>query len=97
MRHSYQPLNVSSSVGAGTPQACRDLRDKAIQIAPAFTGNLNIEVSLDNGAHFFAIITGLTAPGLTAIPWPATHVRVNTISLTGTAPNVILAGMDDNG
>jgi hypothetical protein len=97
MRNNFYPLQIPATVTAGATQTCRDLREKYIQIFGTFSATLSIEVSLNGGADFFAVLTGLTAPGLHPIPYPATHVRVRTTTFGSGVPAAVIAGFDDNG
>lgn len=97
MRIFTQGLAVPGAVGVGAAQLVRDFQSMAVQVIGAFTGSLTIEISLNGGADYAAASAAITAPGLFNIPWPATHIRVRVVSLTGAPPAVAFAGFDTNG
>jgi hypothetical protein len=90
-------LNVPTGVGVGSSQSVRDMREKTVQVIGAFTGSLNIEVSLDGGANFTPSSTAITAPGLKSVPEPATHLRLRATAMSGTAPTAVVAGFPCDG
>lgn len=93
MRLESYPLNIKATAGAGVSQYIRDLREKYLQIGGgAFTGSLTVEVSLNGGTDFAQTGSAITAPGIVAIPEPATHIRIVTGSLSAGSPTATLAG-----
>lgn len=87
------PLNFPATApNYGTVQRVSDIQNKWVQIT-AFAGSLNIEISLDNGSHYWPIVTGVTAPGLYEIPQPATHLRLRVLSGPGATPTGVVAGV----
>lgn len=98
MRLIYTTLQVPSTVGSfvGTSKLVEDLQDKWVQVTGPFSGSFTIEASLDKGAHFVAVQTGITAPGLWSVPVAASHMRV-VGTLTSGTPVVHLAGRNENG
>lgn len=90
-------LDVPTAAGVGAPKPLRDIQlEKCVQVAGTFTANLSIEVSLD-GTHYQAVVTGVTAPGIHQLPYPAATVRVRTVSFASGAPVVTVAGYGSNG
>lgn len=93
MRLLQVEMNVPTAAGPGTSALARDLRNACVQVGQTFTGSLSIQVSLDGqGLYWQTIHTGIAAPGLFQIGYPASHVRVVVSSLTGVAPRTFLAG-----
>jgi hypothetical protein len=93
MRLESYTLNVKATAGAGTSQNVRDLTGKYVQIGGgAFTGSLQVEVSLNGGTDYAASGAAFTAPGIVTIPEPATHIRINTGSLSAGTPTACVNG-----
>jgi hypothetical protein len=93
MRLESYPLNIKATAGNGTSQLVRDLREKYVQIGGgAFTGSLQVEVSLNGGTDYFASGAAITAPIVFSIPEPATHIRIVTGSLSLGAPTACVNG-----
>ena len=92
MRHEKFPLDFKASVAAGDPQLCENLVDKYVQLGGAFTATIAIEGRLDDNMPWFAIAT-VSAVGMTSIPQPVKHIRLNTTAYTSsTSPVAVLAG-----
>lgn len=96
MRQRNYALEAKNAVAIGTAKSVQDLREKYVHISGTFVATLNIEVSLDGGVKYISVAT-VSAVGLTAIPHPATHMRINTTAFTSGVPEAVIAGFDDNG
>lgn len=96
MRQRNYALEAKTSVAVGASKTVQDLREKYVHISGTFVATMNIEVSLDGGVNFISVAT-VSAVGLTAIPHPATHMRINTTAFTSGVPGAVIAGFDDNG
>lgn len=93
MRLESYSLDVKATAGNGTSQSVRDLREKYVQIGGgAFTGSLQVQVSLNEGADFASSGAAFTAPGIVSIPEPATHIRIVTGSLSAGTPTACVNG-----
>lgn len=95
MRQKTLTLDAKASVAVGTPKLVRDLREKYVHVFGTFVATLAVEVSF-NGIDYFAVASGLNAAGMTSIPQPATHMRINTTAYTSGVPIAVVAGFDDN-
>lgn len=93
MRLESYSLNIKATAGSGTSQLVRDLREKYVQVGGgAFTGSLQVEVSLNGGTDFYASGAAITAPIVFSIPEPATHIRIVTGSLSAGTPTACVNG-----
>jgi hypothetical protein len=96
MRQRSLTLDVKTAVAVGDPKIVRDLQEKYVHLSGTFSATVSIEVSLD-GINYFAVATGLTAAGMTSIPHPASHMRINTTVYASGTPVAVVGGFDDNG
>lgn len=87
------PLEVPSVPGVGQAANVFRFRDKTVQISGPFTGDLQIEGSLD-GSDFESIGPPVTAPGIFPVPVTVEFLRIRVVNLTSGTPTAVAAGFD---
>lgn len=95
MRADFLDLDVPATAATdGDDLDVRLYRDKWVQVWGTFTASLNIEISLNGGADFIVLHTGITTPGLYEIAPTCTHVLVRTVTHSAGTPHATLAGLN---
>ena len=92
MRIDFRDLEVPGAPGNGKVFRTGEYRDKTVQICTAFTGSLDIEISL-SGLHWSKLHTAITAPGIFAIAPTCGFLRIAATSMTGTPPIAKFGGI----
>lgn len=85
-------LPAGGGAGTGVSQSTSDMQDKWVQFSTVFAGSCNIEVSLDSGVTFFAVITGITGPTIVQLPQACTHARLRVVTFTSGVVTAWIAG-----
>jgi hypothetical protein len=94
MRADFKPLDLPATApNDGDDIECSVYKNKTVQIIGAFTGSIDIEVSLDNGGHYAKSQTGITAPGVYDVPHTCTNIRLHLSALTVGTPSAYLGGL----
>jgi hypothetical protein len=91
-------LPVPASVSAGAPVDCRALEAKSVNIIGAFTGSIQVQLSLDPSnppasTSWTNVGVPFTAPGVLFVPQPCAWIRVNVTALSAGTPTGTVAGM----
>jgi hypothetical protein len=92
MRIDFRDINVPDAPGNGRILRVGEYRDKTVQVCEAFTGSIDIEVSL-SGSHWVKLHTGITAPGIFAIAPTCSDLRIVVTSMTGDPPIARFGGI----
>lgn len=92
MRIDFRDLEVPGAPGNGKVFRTGEYRDKTVQVCEAFTGSIDIEVSL-SGSHWHKLHTGITAAGLFDIAPTCGFLRIVTTAMTGDPPLVKFGGI----
>jgi hypothetical protein len=86
-------LNVpTAATGAGTPQACRDLIDKWVQLSGTYIASVDVEASM--AGTYKKIATAVASGDFVEIPQNAKFVRINVTAWTSGQPVATLRGRD---
>jgi len=87
-------MEVPVAVGVGRVENVFRFRDKYLQVHGTFVATVQLEASID-GSTYFAVSTGLSAPGVVPFPETAEFARIRTTAFTSGTPEATLAGFDE--